>query len=46
MPQKIGVYDESVMAVEQVIRDFMRQYIEENEAANDTVAAKKQKGHS
>ncbi len=25
----------------QAIRDFMRQYIEENEAANDTEAAKK-----
>ncbi|MEW4467390.1 plasmid-related protein [Parasphingorhabdus sp. JC815] len=30
----------------QVIRDFMRQYIEDNAAANDTQAAKKQKGHS
>ena len=30
----------------QVIRDFMRHYIEENEAANDTGADKKQKGHS
>lgn len=30
----------------QVIRDFMRQYIEDNAAANDTQVAKKQKGHS
>ena len=30
----------------QVIRDFMRHYIEENEAANDTDADDKQKGHS
>ncbi|PLW76425.1 hypothetical protein [Cohaesibacter celericrescens] len=30
----------------QVIRDFMRQYIEENTAANDTEAVNKQKGHS
>ena len=30
----------------QVIRDFMRLYIEENEAANDMDADKKQKGHS
>lgn len=30
----------------QVIRDFMRQYIEDNAAANDAQAVKKQKGHS
>jgi len=30
----------------QVIRDFMRQYIEDNAAANDTQVANKQKGHS
>ena len=30
----------------QVIRDFMRQYIEDNTAANDTQAVKKHKGHS
>lgn len=30
----------------QVIRDFMRQYIEDNTAANDTQSAKKNKGHS
>lgn len=30
----------------QVIRDFMRQYIEDNSAANDTGADKEQKGQS
>lgn len=30
----------------QVIRDFMRQYIEANAAANDTQSVNKQKGHS
>ena len=30
----------------QVIPDFMRQYIEDNAAANDTQAVNKQEGHS